>query len=434
MRSRLALLFLLAAPIALAQFDLVLPDGTPVPSLYDLGQVPSGESTATHFRLRNTSASPATLTTLGVAGAGFTLTAPSVPIGIPAQGAIDLTVTFSAAGTGGYSAVLHADGISILLTATVVPSLSYLTDSGAALIPLTTLDFAGVVRGTSAQRRVTVRNDTPGILTVPAIVVQGDSFSLAASPSGQNLQPQQSAVFTVVFSPTTSGAHQGALAIGARTFPLSGTGAEPPLPKPTLTVNLPIAASAQQGALTIHYDAPAQTSGAGTATVAFNGPTDPTIAFANGARTTAFAVAPGDIQAILPFQTGTTAGTLTFSVQLGQSTAQQSTTIAAAPAAVSSSQALRATGSIEIRVTGFDNTRTLGPLTFTFVDGAGKSLASLRSDATADFANYFAASDLGGVFFLRAVFPVTGDASQVTACDVTLGNAIGTPVQRIALQ
>ena len=43
----------------------------------------------------------------------------------------------------------------------------------------------------------------------------------------------------------------------------------------------------------------------------------------------------------------------------------------------------------------------------------------------ADFARYFAASDLGGVFLLRAVFPVTGDATLVASCDATLANSAG---------
>jgi hypothetical protein len=430
---KLCLLFLAALP-ALAQFQLVLPDGTPVPQVYDLGRASSGESISARLRLRNTSAAAATLATLSVAGAGFTLTAPSLPIGVPAQGTLDFTVSFAATGSGTYSAALHADGISTILTATVLPSLTYLTDSGAALVTLTALDFAPIVRGQSSQRRVTVRNDTSGILTVPAISVQGDAFSLASPPAGQNLLPQQSAAFTVDFRPTISGKFAGTLAIGARSFPLTASALEPPLPKPSLTVNLPSAASAQQGILLIRFDAPAQTIGAGTATLAFTGPADPTVAFATGSRTATFSIVPGDTQALLPFQTGTTTGTLAFTVQLGTATAQQSIAIAPAPPAVSASQATRSPGSIEIRITGFDNTRTLGPLTFTFLDGTGKSLASLRSDAAQDFAKYFAASNLGGAFLLRAVFPVTGDVTQVAACDVTLGNSIGTPTQHIPLQ
>ena len=88
---------------------------------------------------------------------------------------------------------------------------------------------------------------------------------------------------------------------------------------------------------------------------------------------------------------------------------------------------MRTAGGLEIRITGFDNTRSLGALAFTFYDAAGNPIApgAIRTDAAADFASYFAGSDLGGVFLLRAVFPVTGDASGVASCEATLTNSAG---------
>ena len=130
----------------------------------------------------------------------------------------------------------------------------------------------------------------------------------------------------------------------------------------------------------------------------------------------------------MPFQTGTTAGTLTFTAQLGGATDRQTVTIPAAPVGITATQAVRSPGSIEVRVTGFDNTRTVGALTFTFYDAAGSPVApgAIRADATADFARYFQTSDLGGVFLLRALFPVTGDASGINTFEVQLTNSAGT--------
>jgi hypothetical protein len=432
---RLAALFLVACAVpGFAQLDLVLADGTPVPSTYDLGQTYAGEPVAVHFRLRNRSTTAASLTGLGISGAGFSLTAPAVPAGIPALGTFDFTAVFQASETGSYSAALHADTIVVLLTATVAPSLTYRVDNGGTLSTLTPLDFGSVVRGGTAQRRITLRNETSSILTVPPIGVQGSGFSLSGGvPTGQSLQPQQGGEFTIVFNPQGIGVLQGRLAIGSRTFTLQGVGAEPPLPRPSLDIQVQPAASAQQGRLLIRFDAPAEASGTGTATLEFAGAADPAIAFAAGGRSAAFAVAPGDTGAALAFQTGTTTGTITFTVKLGATAVQQSVAIAPAPAAITASQAMRSAGAIEIRVTGYDNTRTLGPLAFTFYDGAGKTLAALRSDAAADFARFFASSDLGGVFMLRAVFPVAGDASQAASCEVAFTNSAGTTVQRVGL-
>jgi len=96
---------------------------------------------------------------------------------------------------------------------------------------------------------------------------------------------------------------------------------------------------------------------------------------------------------------------------------------------------VRSAAALQVRVTGFDNTRTAGPLTFTFFDAAGNAVApgAIRTDATASFASYFQNSGLGGSFLLTAVFPVTGDPSQVGAFQVQIANSVGTvPTARTA--
>jgi hypothetical protein len=424
------LLAFLMAPAAHAQFNLFLVEGSTeraAPAVYDFGSLYSGESASAHFRVRNVSTAPATLTVLEVAGVGFTLTSPTLPAGLAPQGAIDLTVVFGAANTGAYSASLHSDGIAILLTATLAPRLTYRLDVPGTAFP-GPVDFASVVAGFGAQRGITFRNETSLVLTVPSIFVQGTDFALlAAAPSGQPLQPGQGGEFTIVFSPQTTGARQGSLIIGDRSYPLLGTGVDPPLPKPTVSLDLKQAASAQQGTLIVRFDAPAQSRGTGTATLDFQGAADPTIVFASGGRSVTFAVAPGDVQAALLFQTGTTAGVLTLTAQVGAASDRQSVTIAAVAPVISKVQAVRSAGTVEIQVTGFDNTRSLGALSFTFYDAAGNPLppGTIRTDATADFTTYFAASNLGGVFLLHAVFPVTGDTAHVASCEATLANSAG---------
>ena len=131
---------------------------------------------------------------------------------------------------------------------------------------------------------------------------------------------------------------------------------------------------------------------------------------------------------LLPFQTGTTAGVLTFKAQIGEFSDQQSVTIAAVPPGISAMQGIRSGTGLEIRITGFDNTRSLGSLTFTFYDAAGNTITpgAVRADVEKDFASYFANSGFGGAFLLRAVFPVNGDASGMVSCQATLTNAAGT--------
>ncbi|MGA9624393.1 MAG: hypothetical protein WBQ65_07980, partial [Bryobacteraceae bacterium] len=274
---------------------------------------------------------------------------------------------------------------------------------------------------------------------VPAIAVPASDFALSPpAPGGLPLQPGQSADFYVQFTPTATGARGGSLVIGNTTYALIGTGIQPPLPNPVLSINLPQTLSAQQGAVTVTLDAASRTSGSGTLTLAFqpaSGLTDDSaIVFVSGGRTAAFTVSPGDTQGYFgaqptaPFQTGTTAGALTFTVQLGGVTAQQTITIPPTTVGITSVQGVRSAAGVQVQVTGFDNTHSAGPLTFTFFDAAGNAIApgAISANATASFASYFQNSGLGGVFLLTAVFPVTGNPSQVGAFQVQIANSAGT--------
>jgi hypothetical protein len=418
---RPAFLLLIFANTGLAQLQLnVVENGVErvAPSLYDVGSIYPTETVTANFRLRNLSAGPAQVTTLTIAGAGFMLSGPVVPRNLAPQGSLDFAVSFHSVDIGTYSAALRTDTGTNLLTATVVPRLT-LTGS---------FDFGTTLRGTAVQQTFTIVNETAQVLIVPAISVQGADFSLfGLPPSGEAYTAHQGGTFAVIFTPRATGPSQGKLVFGDRTYTLTGAGADPPLPKPFLTIDLKQVASAQQGTVIIRFDMPAKSAGTGTLTLEFRGPADPTVSFASGGRAATFNVVPGDTQASMSFQTGTTAGTLVFTAQLGGATDQLRLTIPNAPAGVSGTQGQRAPSSVQVDVTGFDNTRTLNALTFTFYDSTGSVLpsGSVQSNAAAEFTRHFARSDLGGAFVLRAVFPVTGDITRIAACDVTLTNAAG---------
>jgi hypothetical protein len=99
---------------------------------------------------------------------------------------------------------------------------------------------------------------------------------------------------------------------------------------------------------------------------------------------------------------------------------------APAPVAISDNKASRTSGSQTIQLTGFDNTRTAGPLAFTFYDRTGSAIPPAPIADTADFQAFFQTSDLGGLFALAAIFPVNGDTTQITAVEVQFRNAAGT--------
>ena len=419
----------------------------------DFGSVERGSSAVRHLLAVNRMAVVLIVPAISVPTSDFALSsvAPSGTVLQPGQSAA-FDVRFSPTVAGSRSGSLVIGDQTYALIGTGVeppppppPQLTYEVDAGAGLQPLgaSPVDFGSVELGFVVARHFAVANQTTVALTAPAIAVPAGDFALSgAAPGGLALQPGKSADFYVQFTPAAAGVRTGSLVIGGRTYALTGTGVAPPppppLPTPGLSISLPQALSAQQGAVTVTLDATSATSGSGTLTLDFQpGPglaDDAAIAFASGGRTATFTVSPGDTQGhfgdqlTAPFQTGTTAGALVFTVQSGGVTAQQTITISPTSVGITLAQGVRSATGVEVRVTGFDNTRTAGPLTFTFFDAAGNAVApgAIHADAAPGFASYFQNSGLGGVFLLTADFPVTGNPSQVGAFQVQIANSAGT--------
>jgi hypothetical protein len=281
-------------------------------------------------------------------------------------------------------------------------------------------------------------NPTSEALAVPQIVVSGSDFGPPnPAPTPPTVQPGGQASFTLQFQPSAAGTRSGTITIGANSYALTGTGIAAALPQPHVNILLSQAQSAQTGTITVTFDSPAAGSGSGTLTLSFqpaiSGAVDSAIVFASGTQSASFTFSAGDIQATftsgssIGFQTGTTAGTIQFTAQIGSLSDQQSVTIAPAVVSFTDTQANVYTGSVVVQIAGFDNTRSAGALSFTFYDAGGNLIApgAISANATAAFAQYFNSSE-GGGFLLSATFPVTGDASQITYVQAAFSNSAGT--------
>ena len=427
---RMMLLCALALPAAFGQLELYVVDGNVehlLPAVYDLGSIYPGEPLAAKFRLRNTSAASVPVSVLAIAGSGFSISgSPVLPTVLASQQAIEFQVNFQVAGIATYSAALYSEGVSALLTVTVQPRLSPVVDGPAGPQPLgsAAVDFGSAELGTAVQRSIVLENRTPLILVVPAIAIGGEGFRLVdAAPSGSVLNPGDSVRFQMEFRPGAAGAAAGTLMIGDRSYTLAGAGASIPLPNATIDLTQP-------GVAMVVFDAPARTAGQGTISLGFKpaaaNAVDSGIQFGAGSRSLTFSFAAADRQVAIPYRTGTTAGTLAFTVQLGTAKITGSVDIAPSAVTISSAGASRTASSIEIRIEGADNTRSVSQIAYSFFDANGNLIPPgvLRVDSTADFARFFQNAD-GGGFLLRSVFPITGDTSQIRAFRVEITNTAG---------
>ena len=368
----------------------------------------------------------------------------AAPVALPQTvnpgAALDFGVVFHASTDGLYSAVLRSEGVSSLLTVTVLGQLTLAQETATGPRVLTngaTIECGVAERGSAVTVKLLLQNQTAADQYLPPLSVQGDDFNLPVAPGARLLARLEETSVEIRFAPMATGARRGTLTFGSRSFVLSGAGLEAPLPRPRLSIALPQPQSGRQGMVTVLLNEVARTGGAGTLSVELRptlpGAVDPAVQFATGGRMVPFTVSPGDDRAYFgdqpgaAFQTGTTAGTLVFTEQLGTTADQQAINLPPAPVAISAVQAARGGAGLEVRVTGFDNARTAGPLSFTFYDRAGTAIppGAIRADSSTEFGRYFQISDAGGLFQLRASFPVTGDAQGIDAVEVEMQNSAG---------
>jgi hypothetical protein len=457
MITRLLLGFVLATS-AYAQLQVVFYDGTAertIGSSVNLGATAMSDSTESRFRARNNGVTSVALQSVAVAGQSFSISSkPALPYVVAPGNFVEFRVQFAPLAPGSYSATLTVNGVSTLLLATGVAAPVLTVDNstiGTLLTAGAPIDFGRILKTDSAARIIRVSNTTTVALQVNVVSVSGATFH---GPTGislpAKLAPGAAATFQLSFDPKTSGAQTGALTVDGRTFQLAGVAYDPPFPQPSISINGG-ASSGLQPRLAVKLAAASGVAGTGTLTLDFAPntpatPDDPAIMFVStGSRHLTFQVAEGDTTASfgtssqkdVVFQTGTTAGTITMTVQLADYTEKSTIVIAPAAVTLDSAGANRRVSDLDVQMIAFDNTRTAGKFNFTFYDLAGKVIQPgvMAVDTTADFGRYFAISKVGGSFLMRATFPITGDATQIGGVEVELVNAAGsTKTRRLSLQ
>ncbi len=383
----------------------------------------------------------------------------SLPSSISPGSSGTFTITFAPGATGTYQTQLVVGTNTYLLqgvgTSSVVGDISSLiityTDSTGVRLtaqPATAISFGQIVAGGtgSAALTFTVTNPqtTISAVAVPNLTVSGSNFTLSGAPAlPATIQPGASLSFQVVFSASAVGTYPGSLTVGTRQFPLTGQSITSPLPDVTFQLDASPLTSQQQVHLSVQVASASPVSAIGQLSLTFAPSVsgisdDPAIVFtATNGRTLQLSVANGatsatsNNQSSFTLQTGTTAGTLTFTVTFpNKAPYSKSFTISPAQVAITSGKAQGQTPNLVVTLTGYDNTYSTGQLSFNFYDTNGNLLTpkGVPVDATSAFHQYFFTNDqAGGAFSVQASFPVKGiDVTKVAKTTVTLTNSAGT--------
>ena len=352
---------------------------------------------------------------------------------------------------------LQGSGISSTLGDISSLVLTYVDSTGVRLTaqPATPISLGQSVAGASVANSFTFSITNPettiSAVAVSALSVSGTGFSITQAPSlPLSIAPGTSATFTVGFSAASTGTFSGVLAIGTRLFALTGLGIRSPLPDPSFSIDVQPLVNQKQANLSINFPTAATSDAIGTLTMKFspsvaNVTDDPAVAFtATNGRQLQIDVANGSTvgkyagQTALTFQSGTTAGTLTFTLTFpNKAPYSQSFTITPAQVQVNSIKAIRQDPNLVITMAGYDNTYSVGQLGFLFYDTSGKPMTAkpLTVDAASAFKQlFFTSNQAGGAFTLRASFPVTGKVTDIGSVALTLTNSAGTASQTPTFQ
>jgi hypothetical protein len=331
-----------------------------------------------------------------------------------------------------------------------VPTLA--TSSGC--VSVNPVNFGSVQIPGTETCNLTLTNSNALPVIVSAVALTGPGFVGLAGLVAQTISPGQSIPFSINFTPPSPGPLSGALSITiapsiqpspyALSFALAGTGLPPPLPSPVLTFDPGAFLSGQQRVLTMTLPSPAPIAATGYVTLAFTPSTavvadDSTIFFVAGSvRTLPWSVSAGATAVLLngqgsaTFQTGTTEGTITFTVTSpeipGSPLTAPPIAIPGAPVIVDSATASKEViGSLVVTINGADNTYSTSSMSFSFFDTNGNPIGSAESaNFASKFKSYYATVNAGGSTFVAQVtFPVVGSVATIGAVTVAITNAAG---------
>lgn len=443
MKFLLALLLALPLAAQLQLLQLAGDSSQPVGPSVNLGTAAVRDTADFPFRVRNNGTASVALQNIGVSGVSFSLATAFTPLSLAPAQTFDFSVRFTPAGEGSYSASLTVNAISTVLRATAARGPSLMIANGSQTEELTGSSLqVNIAAGQSLTLSLSLGNPYAEPLTIDNLSVAGDGFALVNPPLSPLVLPPASTlpIPVSIAAAASAGEMAGVLTAGPRRFTILALVFRPQLAPPSILVSEALPRNGQQLKVRLRLPQPAAGPGTGLLRATFTADVDdPAVVFPNGAREIGFQVAAGSRNAVFDgdletlIQTGTTAGTLRLDAITETGMTTETYRFDRAAVVVDTSSATRSGSNLEIDISGFDNTRGIGSLNFQFFNRAGAAIGGvITTTPSAEFKSYFESSKLGGLFRMRAVFPVSGDATMVGSVLVEIANAVGrTDLQRL---
>jgi hypothetical protein len=211
--------------LSVAGSGVVSDSVTASPSSLSFGQVAVGASATRSVVLTNARTWKETLKTFQIAGTGFSVNGPALPMTLSGGQSVTLQVSFTpqAAGVTGGSVLVAGPALNIPLTGSG-------TTSGQLTISPGALNFGSVLIGATGTQGTTL-SATGGSVTISSVASSNAQYSLSGISFPLTIGAGQSAQFNVAFLPKSAGSDSATLSFSATnsqvTESLTGTGTAP---------------------------------------------------------------------------------------------------------------------------------------------------------------------------------------------------------------
>jgi hypothetical protein len=199
----------------------------------DFGSVTTGTSKTLTMTVSNTGTASITVSSVSISSQSFSLSAPSLPVTVPAGESTPVSLVFSPNTAGAFKATAsivsdaaNSSTATVSLTGTGVAS-------GLLALSPASKSFGSVTAGSQSNQTVTLTNNTVSTVNITQAAVSGTGFKLSGITAPLLLNAAQSTTFTVTFAPQATGSASGNVTITSdapnpsMTMALSGTGAAP---------------------------------------------------------------------------------------------------------------------------------------------------------------------------------------------------------------
>ncbi len=198
----------------------------------DFGSVTAGTTETLTMSVSNTGTASITVSGVSISSQYFSLSAPTLPVTIPAGQGTRVSLVFSPNAAGSFSATATITSTASNGTATVSLSGTGIA-SGQLALSQANETFGNVTVGSNQSLSETVTNTGGSSVTISQLGISGTGFSLSGITAPMTLTAGQSTAFTVTFAPQSAANASGKITITSNApnptlaIPLSGMGVAP---------------------------------------------------------------------------------------------------------------------------------------------------------------------------------------------------------------